>query len=91
MVWNGIGPNPLWFDAVGYLKSAVGADDARYIWWSAAVGGSIGLYLYDMTELGALAEPAYPAMTSENIAAIGLSEVFRLWMVHYLWTQSSTG
>ncbi|RTL34987.1 MAG: hypothetical protein EKK48_30190 [Candidatus Melainabacteria bacterium] len=65
------------------LLEAVGADDERYIFWYGALGNSLGASLVDMIALCEGAALTYPEMTAENISALGLKEIFRLWMFEY--------
>lgn len=86
MPFNNSKESPYWFNPLTEMALAVGTSDERYIWWSGVLGGTSSNQLTDLEALGDLAEPAYPEMTTENISALGLREIFRIWMLHYLWT-----
>lgn len=72
------------------MRDTVGGDDAAYLWWRSAVGGSLGQYLIDMVAFCASDPPAYPDMTAENIQVVGVSEIFRLWMLEYLYSVTTS-
>jgi hypothetical protein len=84
--YDGSRGNPYWFDPVALLLEAVGPDDPRYLWWASVVGRSLGAQLTNMNSLCSLPPLQYPEMTQENIDALGLPEIFRLWMIEYLYS-----
>ncbi|RTL34632.1 MAG: hypothetical protein EKK48_31055 [Candidatus Melainabacteria bacterium] len=81
--YNGAIGNPAWFAPMQLLLDAVGPDDPRYIFWNGALGNSLGAFLCDMEQVCEASPFAYPDMTQENISALGLKEIFRLWMFEY--------
>lgn len=86
MPFNGSLPTPYWFNPMRLMAEAVGTDDERYVWWYGVLGNTSATQLTDLEVLAANTSITYPDMTSENINALGLKEIFRLWMFHYLWT-----
>lgn len=66
------------------MLDTVGGADPRYVWWNATVGRTNGVTYVDLEQICALPAFTYPAMTQQNIAALGLKEIFRLWMFEYL-------
>lgn len=86
MSFNGSKPDPYWFNPMTEMALAVGTSDPRYIWWYGVIGNGSPTQLTDMVALGNLSEPAYPAMNTTNIQALGFKEIHRVWMLHYLWT-----
>jgi hypothetical protein len=87
MPFNESKTTPYWFNPMTEMANAVGTSDPRYAWWFGVLGYTSTTQLTDLVALGNLSEPAYPAMDSTNIDALGLKEIFRVWMLHYLWTE----
>lgn len=81
--FNGNTTDPAWFDAMQTMLDAVGPADPRYLWWASVVGSSLPPVLVNMTTICEQAAFTYPAMTQENIDALGLVEMCRLWMFEY--------
>lgn len=86
MPYNGSKETPYWFNPMALMAEAVGTSDDRYVWWYSVLGQTSNTQLTDLVALGNLSEPAYPDMNQTNIDALGLKEIFRVWMLHYLWT-----
>lgn len=82
--FNGAVSDPYWFDPMQLLLDAVGASDERYVFWSGAVGNTLGKTLVNMTNICIQPAFTYPDMNQVNIDALGLKEMFRLWMFEYL-------
>jgi hypothetical protein len=68
------------------MGQAVGLSDERYIWWASVVGRQLGITFVDLNVLCSQPPLTYPAMTQENIDALGFKEIFRLWMLEYLYS-----
>lgn len=82
--FNGGVSDPYWYDPMALLLDAVGPNDERYIFWNRVVGNTLGRNLVNMTMICEAPAYTYPAMNDTNIAALGLKEIFRVWMFEYL-------
>ncbi len=88
--FNGGTTDPAWFDAMQEMLDAVGADDPRYLWWASVVGSALPPVLVNMTTICEQPAFTYPEMTQENIDALGLPEMCRLWMFEYFQSKYRT-
>ena len=81
--FNGGTTDPAWFDAMQLMLDTVGPDDPRYLWWSSVVGSALPPVLVNMELMCIQPAFTYPEMNQENIDALGLVEMCRLWMFEY--------
>lgn len=76
-----------WFDPMALMLAETAPDDPRYVWWSGVLGTTLGLNLINMVTFCSQPPPAYPPLNQESFDALGLEQVFRMWLGEVLYTK----